>query len=277
MSWGPSQPSQYDSGNPYGQQPHIPPQQPPQPFPGPQGQPLPGQQFPGPQFPDAQQQFTWPSALPQQPQPPQPFAADTGHARPRRGHGALIGLVVGALVLVGGGITAALLLTGEHHGTTAVTLTAPSAIKGLTELTGTRGDEAVSAMRRTLSAEPAQYPDPLLAAYNDHGGSTLTTILVDEPMDKLSAAEQSQLTSLGSARQVVAAIMSGVGVEDPQSEPTDAADGALTCGTKNESGTGVTVCLWYDGTTFGSLQYLDGTSASVAAPVADAVRAAAEG
>lgn len=217
------------------------------------------------------------------PQPPQ-YDSGNPYVQPqfvpqqpaRRGHGVLIGVVAGALVLVGGGITAALLLTGKHGGTRAVTLTAPSDIKGLTELTGTSGGEAVSAMRRTLSAEPAQYPDPLLAAYDDHGGTTLTTILIDEPMDKLSAAEQSQLTSLGSAREVVATIMSGVGVEHPQTEPTAAADGALSCGTENQNGSEVTVCLWYDGTTFGSLQYLDATSASVAAPVADAVRAAAE-
>lgn len=252
MSWGASQPSQYDSGNPH-EQPQLPPQQPPQ-------------------------QFGWPSPLPPQPQQPQPFAAETGGTSgtpPKRGRRVLI--VVGALVLVGGGSTAALLLIGKHHGATAVALTAPSNIKGLTELTGTRGDEAVTAMRSGLSGGLVQFPDPLLAAYNDHGGSTLTTILIDEPMDKLSAGQQSQLTSLGSARQIVAALMSGVGVKDPQAEPTDAADGALSCGSENGSGTEVTICFWYDGTTFGSLQYLDDASVSVAAPVADAVRAAAEG
>ena len=248
MSWGAPQPSQHDSGNPYGQPP-LPPQQPPQ-------------------------QFDWPPPLPPQPEPPQPFAADPGGTAPRRGRGVLIG--VGALVLVGGGITA-VLLTGRQHAATAVALTAPSNINGLTQLTGTNGTEAVSAMRHGLSGGPVQFPDPLLAAYNDHGGNTLTTLLIDEPTDKLSTAQQSQLTSLGSARQIVAALISGIGVKDPQAEPTDAADGALSCGSENQSGTEVTVCFWYDGTTFGSLQYLDGTSASVAGPVADAVRAAAEG
>ena len=265
MSWGEAQPSQYDSGNPYGT-PQPPPQQPPQ-------------------------QFDWPVAPPQQPQFPQPFGfgeppqqpfADEGRSAPKKRRGLLIGVVAGAVVVIGGGVTAALLLTGKHGAaghtdTAAVALSTPGDIKGLTLMTGTRAEAAVSTMKQSLASQPAQYPDPLLAAYSDHAANSLTTVLIDEPTAELSADERAQLTSLGSARQIVATIMSGVGATDPQTEPTGAADGALSCGRANESGTEVTVCVWYDGTTFGSLQYLDGTSPSVAAPVADAVRAAAEG
>ncbi len=105
----------------------------------------------------------------------------------------------------------------------------------------------------------------------------MTTILVDQPMSGLSASDQSDLTSGGTAADVVSSIMSGAGVSNAESESTSAANGALSCGTKDESGTNVTICVWYDQTTFGTLQFLDGTSTSDAAPLADAVRAAAEG
>jgi hypothetical protein len=312
MSWGEAQP-RYESDQPYGQ----PPQPPTQPFPGPQGPQgaqgpqSPGQHYPPQQYPETQpypqqqypqqQQFGWASTPPQQ-QPGGPYAQPgyppsdfTGYPdpAPKEGNGVLIGIVVGALVVVGGGITAALLLTGKHGGGTAsadgsagtghattsaaaVALTAPSGVKGLTKLTGAVADDAVSGMRQSLSAEASEYPDPVLAAYDDHGGGGVTTILVDEPMDRLSSADQAQLTALGSASDIVSSIMSAAGVESPQSETTSSGDGALSCGAKDESGTDVTICVWYDQTTFGSLQYLDGTSPSAAAPVADAVRAAAE-
>jgi hypothetical protein len=197
-------------------------------------------------------------------------------------------IIAGAVVVAGGGIAAAVALTGQHGGAgpsagpartgaAASALTAPKSVGGLTELTGPVADGAVSSMRRSLIAEAAEYPDPLLAAYNDAGGGDVTTILVDEPMDKLSSADQSQLTASGSAAAVVSAIMSGAGVGNARTEATSAAQGALSCGSKNESGTNVTICVWYDGTTFGTLQYLDGTSTQVAASAADAVRAAAEG
>lgn len=309
---GPQQPS-YPGSGAGGQQY---PQQYPQPFPGPQpppqgpypGDPQPPQSgWSAPQpygtgagytqpFPDQ----SYPYA---QPGYPQPGPAGYPAPPPKKGNGALIAIVVGAVVVVGGGIAAAVTLTGGHGdqsptaassrtlavdsnantstggGSTAAAadLAAPSSVSGLTKLTGPVAEAAVSSMRSELAAESEEYPDPLLAAYNDDGAGNVTTILVDEPMDKLSSADQSQLTSAGSAAAVVSEIMSGAGVTDAASEATDASDGALSCGTKDESGTDVTICVWYDGATFGTLQYLDGTSPQTAAPVADAVRAAAEG
>lgn len=274
MSWGDQQ-QPYDPNNPYGQQPQQ-PQQPQQiPWGAPQQPYNSGAGYPqGPQNPQ-------PAPYPQQGYGAPEFAQYPAQP-PKKGNGVFIGIVVGALVVVGGGITAALLLTGKHasggtNADTNVSLSAPASVQGLTKLTGSVANAAVSQMKSSLSGESAEYPDPVLAAYNDAGGNDVTTILVDEAMDKLSPSDQSQLKSAGDATAVVAEIMSGAGVSDAQPQSTSAGDGALSCGTKDESGTKVTICVWYDVKSFGTLQYVDGTSVSAAAPVADAVRAAAEG
>jgi hypothetical protein len=132
-------------------------------------------------------------------------------------------------------------------------------------------------MRSTLSTDTQIYPDPVVAAYNDGGGDNVTTVLIDQAMSDLSASNQSQLTASGSAADVVSETMTGAGVGNAQTEATNANTGALSCGTKQENSSTVTICVWYDQTSFGTLQYLDGTSPSSAAPIADAVRAAAEG
>lgn len=286
MSWGEPQQPPYDPNNPYGQQQPQQPSYPQQPQPQPQqpewgqAQPFgsaPGYTQPGgyggpaDQYP--QQGYGQPGYAPYPPQPP------------KKGNGLFIGIVVGALVVVGGGIAAAVALTGNGGGpgpgptdtaVAAVKLTAPSSVQDLTKLTGSTADDAVSSMRDSLSGESEEYPDPVLAAYTDSDGSDVTTILVDEAMDKLSASNQAQLKFAGDASAIVDEIMSGAEVDDAEPETTSADDGALSCGTKDEEGTSVTICVWYDVATYGTLQYVDGTSPDDAAPVADAVRAAAE-
>jgi hypothetical protein len=296
MSWGEQSPQQpYDPNNPYGQQqpqsqqPFQQPQQPPLQAPGPQPQgdwasPQPFGTGPG---------YTQPmdGQYPQQGYGQPEFAQYPAGPPPKKGNGMFVGIVVAALVVVGGGITAAVVLTGKHSSpspsptssssSTVVAagtqLTAPSSVQGLTKLSGSVADSAVSRMKSSLTAEAEEYPDPTLGAYNDAGGDDVTTILVDEPMDKLSSADQTQLTSSGDAGSIVNEIMTGAGVSNAQTETTAASNGALSCGTKDESGTSVTICVWYDVKTFGTLQYVDGTTPDDAAPVADAIRSAAEG
>ena len=314
MSWGdPQQP--YEQNHPYGQQPQQPYGQPQQPFGQAQQPPQQSQQQPlQPPQPQGwaapQQPYNSGSGFPQNPQAPQTAPYPQGGygqpefaqyplqpQPPKKGNGVFIGIVVGALLVVGGGITAAVVLTGKHTDTTAgagssstatvstsassgggtaVTLSAPDGVQGLTKLNGTVADAAVNQMKASLAGESEEYPDPVLGAYNDAGGNDVTTILVDQAMDKLSAADQTQLKDAGDATAVVAEIMSGAGVSDAQPQTTSAADGALSCGTKDESGTNVTICVWYDVKTFGTLQYVDNTTVGDAAPAADAVRAAAE-
>lgn len=294
MSWGEPQQDQpgwtqpYDTGaghtqpmpdpnNPYGQ----PPQQ---------------------QYPYGQQPYPQPP-YPQQPygQPPygQPGYAPYPAPPPKKGNGAFVAILVGTLIVVGGGIAAAVVLTGNHTNnpvaapTTSVSIAdtatssggsssstklgAPKSVQGLTLLSNSVAQQEVTSMRSTLSTDTQIYPDPIVAAYNDGGGDNVTTVLIDQAMSDLSASNQSQLTASGSAADVVSETMTGAGVSNAQTEGTKANAGALSCGTKQESGSTVTICVWYDQTSFGTLQYLDGTSPSSAAPVADAVRAAAEG
>jgi hypothetical protein len=302
MSWGEPQQPPYDPNNPYGQ-----PQQPAYDPNNPYGQQQPPQQQPmPPQTPGQQPQGGWAT--------PQPFGTGAGYTQPmdgsypqqgygqpefpqypsqppKKNNGLFVGIVVGALVVVGGGITAAVVLTGKHGNSptpgptatvtstvvAAAQVTAPASVEGLTKLSGSVADSAVSRMKSSLASEAEEYPDPVLGAYNDGGGTDVTTILVDEAMDKLSAADQAQLTSSGDASDIVDDIMSGAGVSDALPEDTTADDGALSCGTKNEDGTDVTICVWYDVKTFGTLQYVDGTTPDKAAPAADAIRSAAEG
>ena len=307
MSWGEPQQPPYDPNNPYGQQqPYQQGNQPqqgqpgqasgyPQPMPDPDnpyGQPQ--QQYPYGQQPYAQQPYGQPpygqsdfTAYPAQP--------------PKKGNGAFIAILVGALVVAGGGIAAAVVLTGNHTnnpvaGPTAsvsvadtatatgtsgssnsTKLSAPASVRGLSRLSNSVAQQEVTSMRSTLSTDTQIYPDPVVAAYNDGGGDNVTTVLIDQAMSDLSASNQSQLTASGSAADVVSETMTGAGVSNAQTETTTANTGALSCGTKQENSSTVTICVWYDQTSFGTLQYLDGTSPSSAAPIADAVRAAAEG
>ena len=286
MSWGEPQQPPYDPNNPYGQQQPQQPSYPQQPQPQPQ-QPEWGQSQPfgsapgytqpggygGPADQYPQQGYGQPGYAPYPPQPP------------KKGNGLFIGIVVGALVVVGGGIAAAVALTGNGGGpgpgptdtaVAAVKLTAPASVQDLTKLTGSTADDAVSSMRDSLSGESEEYPDPVLAAYNDSSGDNVTTILVDQAMADLSSDNQSELTSSGSASDIVSEIMTGADVSDAQSQDTDASDGALSCGTTKENDSDVTICVWYDHTSFGMLQFFDDTSVDDAAPLADAVRAAAE-
>jgi hypothetical protein len=281
---GYTQPMQ-DQGNPYGQ-----PQQ--QNAFGAPGQPYGQQQY--------AQQYGQPYGQPAYGQP-----AYTGFPAPppKKGNATFVALLVGGLVVVGGGIAAAVVLTGNHSNnpvagptasvsisttgsagssasastaTGSTKLAAPTDLQGLTLLSNSVAQQDLSSMKSSLSADAQLYPDPVLAAYNDGGGNDVTTILVDQAMSDLSSTDQTELTSSGSAANVVSQIMTGAGVSNAQTETTDASDGALSCGTKDESGTNVTICVWFDQTTFGTLQYLDGTKPSTAAPVADAIRAAAE-
>ena len=228
----------------------------------------------------------------------QPDFAPYPGTPPKKNNTRFVALLVAGIVVVGGGIGAAVALSGSSHNTpvagptsnpksptatasgtssAAKSLTTPASVQGLTLLQNSDGQQAVSTMKSSLSTDADLYPNPVIAAYNDGGGDNVTTVLVDQAMASLSSSNQSELNAAGSATDVVADIMTGAGVSDAKTETTDAADGALSCGTKSQDDTKQTICVWYDQTTFGILEYFDGTSVGTAAPVADALRAAAEG
>jgi hypothetical protein len=269
-----------DPNNPYGQQPQ----------PGPYGAPgAPYGQQPGYGQP-GQPEYGQPGyGQPAYGQPPvygQPGYGQPGYgqpdygypvAPPKKSNTRFVAIAVASVLVVGGGIAAAVVLTGKHSGTPSADLAAPSSVHGLTVLKNSIATQAVSSLKSSLSTDAAIYPDPVIAAYNDAGGDNVTTILLDQAMSGLSSSNQTSLTSGGSASDVVSEIMTEAGVSNAQSESTSASNGALSCGTKDENGATVTICVWYDQTTFGTLQFLDGTTPDDAAPFADAVRAAAEG
>ena len=225
----------------------------------------------------------------------QPDFAQYPGTPPKKSNGRFVAMLVAGVVVVGGGIGAVVVLTGNHSNTpsagptpsakvsasgkasTGGALSTPNSVQGLALLQNSDGQQAVTTMKSSLSTDSDLYPNPVIAAYNDGGGDNVTTVLVDQAMSSLSTGNQQQLAATGSASDVVAAIMTGAGVSNAQAETTAAASGALSCGSKTQDDIKQTICVWYDQTTFGILEYFDGTSASTAAPVADAVRAAAEG
>ena len=228
----------------------------------------------------------------------QPDFAPYPGTPPKKNNTRFVALLVAGIVVVGGGIGVAVALSGSSHNTpvagptsnpksptaaasgtssASAALTTPASVQGLTLLQNSDGQQAVSTMKSSLATDADLYPNPVIAAYNDGGGDNVTTVLVDQAMASLSSSNQSELNAAGSATDVVADIMTGAGVSDAKTETTDAADGALSCGTKSQDDTKQTICVWYDQTTFGILEYFDGTSVGTAAPVADALRAAAEG
>ena len=228
----------------------------------------------------------------------QPDFAPYPGTPPKKSNTRFVALLVAGIVVVGGGIGVAVALSGSSHNTpvagptsnpksptaaasgtssASAALTTPASVQGLTLLQNSDGQQAVSTMKSSLATDADLYPNPVIAAYNDGGGDNVTTVLVDQAMASLSSSNQSELNAAGSASDVVADIMTGAGVSDAKTETTNATDGALSCGTKNQDDTKQTICVWYDQTTFGILEYFDGTSVGTAAPVADALRAAAEG
>jgi hypothetical protein len=109
MTYPPQPPGPYGpQPDPYGQQPQqpgwtggFPQQQPQQPQPGPYGQPYGQQQQPYGQQPPGQQ-------------PPYGYGGYPGGMPPQKNNkGLIIGLAVAGVLLVGGGVTTVLLLTGD--------------------------------------------------------------------------------------------------------------------------------------------------------------------
>lgn len=297
---GYTQPLPDQSG--YGQGQPSPPQ--------PQPQPLPQQQQPQPypydmQSGGYQQPGYAQPGYEQYPNYPQQPA--------KKNNNALIASVVAAVLVVGGGITAAVMLTGKSsnntplaggsHSAAAVTptagasstadaqasseassrassaasssLTTPTSVGGLTLLTNSTAQQAVSSLRKDLGSEADLFPAPVVAVYNDSGGDDVTEMLEAQAFADMSSASREELS--GDPSTIVAQLASGAGIDNAKQEDTTATDGALSCGSRSIDSSDVTFCFWYDDTSFGWLDFLDSTSLSDDAATADEVRAAVEG
>lgn len=325
MSWGDSSgQTPYDPNNPYAQQayPQRPPQQPQNPSWGQQGgypQPMPDQSGYG-QVPQQQ-------PLPQQ--QPYPYDAQSGgyqapgygqpaygppqypnYAPPKKTNGALIATVVAAVLVAGGGITAAVMLTGKSNNPSLVangqssagasssasgspsasptgdsstddssdsnsSLHIPSSVSGLTLLNNSDAKSAVSSTREELT-ESDLYPDPVVAAYNDDGDDEVTELFEAQAISQLGSSGKDEVSKFDPS-SFVATMMKGSDITNAEDEDTSASDGALSCGSREVNDVDVVFCYWDDDTSFGGLEVFDSDSLDDAAATADEIRAAAEG
>ena len=295
------------------QQPPM-PQQPPAPAWGqPQQSNTPGytQPLPDPTAAYGQQSFPGQQSYPGQQSFPGGYQQPQGYgseypqyppAGPKRGNGGLIAIIVGAVLVVGGGVTAAIMLTGKHNGTPVASgtptvppstsaspnasdtpsisgsnpLTTPSGVSGLTLLDNTAAKDQVANMQTSLDKDKELYPDPVIAAYNDSTGDNVTELFEAQAINQLSSKLQGEFNGTAPA-DFVSGLMTGAGIDDAQDQTTAAVDGALSCGTKTIQSQDVMFCFWDDNQTFGGLEFYDSPSATDAASATDAMRAAAEG
>lgn len=228
------------------------------------------------------------------------------YAPPKRTNGALIATVVAAVLVAGGGITAAVMLTGKSGNPSNLaadnrqtasssastssspkassssdssdssgSLHIPSDVSGLTLLTNSDAKSTVSSTRDELTQSDL-YPDPVVAAYNDDGDNEVTELFEAQAVSQLGAAGKDELSGYDPS-SFVATMMKGSEIDNAEEEDTTAADGALSCGSREVDDVDVVFCYWDDDTSFGGLEVFDSDSLDDAAATADEIRAAAEG
>lgn len=318
MSWGePSGQTPYDPNNPYAQQPY--PQQPvPQP-PQPQSpawgqqsgytQPMPDPSGYGQGGPQQPQTYPYDpqSGGYQQPGYGQPVYGQPQYPAypqpPKKSNAGLILTVVAAVLVAGGGITAAVVLTGKPStsnlnpvadGTPTATsgassaasssasasssspLSIPQSVSGLTLLDDSDAKSAVASMRSSLAKDSELYPDPVIAAYNDDGDTNVTELFEAQAISELGSTGKDDLAGYDPST-FVSELMTGSEIDNAEDEDTTASDGALSCGSRKVDDIDVVFCYWDDDTSFGGLEVFDSNSLDDAAVTADAIRAAAEG
>jgi hypothetical protein len=275
----------------YGQVPQPQPQQP-------QAYPYDPQSGGYPQQPGQQPGYPQPAyGQPEYPGYPQPPV--------KKSNTALIATVAAAVLVVGGGITAALMLTGKssptpHAGGTSSqavvtpspsassspssdaspsasgSLTIPTSVSGLTLLDNADAKDAVAQMRKSLTSDAELYPDPVIAAYNDGGGDNVTELFENQALADLGSSGKDALSGYSSS-DIVSQLMTGAGISNAKDEQTSATDGALSCGSRKLNSVDVVFCFWDDNTSFGGVEFFNSASLSDDAATADSVRAASEG
>ena len=286
----PQQPDYAAPANPYGQ-----PQQQPFDAANPYGAPQQGYGAPPPQY-GAQPQF----GGYQPPGPP-----------PKKGNGLVIGLVVGAVVVVGG-IGAAIALHKSNNPTpiAASTTTAGSATTAAPEPTtaeptatdtGSGDDGAVSLPQSTSglvlmnspvaqqavtrvqgglsssgSDAAAVYQNALVGAYGPTSNGDPTTILVVQPFTNLDSTDQSEFED-SSAATIVSGIMTGADATNVKTVQSSDANAAISCGNVTSSGVSFYMCSWVDEDTFGVTYFYNKPDPATAGQQTDELRNGADG
>jgi len=291
---------------PQPQQPQQPPAQPPQygaPQAGPPyGAPQPPYNGPGDPYGSPQQ---YGGAPPPYGAPQQQFAYPAAPG-PKKGNGLIIGLVVGAVVLVGGGIGAVIALhksnptvpiaqsssqpavNGPGSATAAPTaapttastgsgtMSLPASAGGLVQLTTPAANQEVASVKSGVtSGGGSTYANALFGAYGPTSNGDATVVLVAQPFSNLDASDASQFEST-SPSDAVSQILSSADATDVQTETSSDPNAAINCGNLAASGQTVLTCVWDDSVGFGFGYFFDSTDATSAAQQTDALRAAAE-
>lgn len=235
---------------------------------------------------------------------------------PKKQTGLLIGIVVGAVVVVGGGIgvyaalggssspagsTSALSTAsatvqpttatgsatgGASTGSTAsggsggsASVSLPAGADGLVLLTSPSAKAEVARVKAGVQTGGAVYDNALFGAYGPTADGGYRLVLVDQPFSNMPANYQSQFQSY-SRTDLVQAFTGALHLSGSQVENTGDPSAALTCGTLAADGVSVLTCIWADTNTLGIAYFYDAyftTSPSQAAQYADALRTAAEG
>lgn len=293
------------------------PQQPPQP---PQQQPQWGAPQPMPM------QAPWPGGGQQQ-AGQSPYAAPGSGMPPQYGGyppvppakkntGLIIGLVVGAVVVVGGiGAFAALGSSGSPSSSvnasstgsaastaaapttatdtaaasttatdtaaasTTVSVSLPSSAGGLTLLATANAKAEVARVRTGVDEGGAVYDKALLGAYGPKANGGYRVVLVDQAFANMPADDQSQFESYAPS-DLVQTLTSGLKLSDIQVDTSTDSAAAISCGVFTSSGLKFPACVWVDSNTFGFAYFYTNyftTGLPAAAKYTDALRAAAEG
>lgn len=320
MSWGePQQPNQQPSnpeqqpGGPWGSpvgpegtQPYNVPQQPDYSAPAnPYAQQQPYAGGPADPYQAGQQGF---GAPPFGAQPDQ-FGGFQPPPPPKKGKGLVIGLVVGAVVVVGGIGTALALhkspsttpvaaqtsTTAPVATTDAPTTAAPTPTEtdapdsdvalpqtagGLVLLDSPVAQQAVAKVKSNLSSaggsESEAYQNALIGAYGPSANANPNTIVVIQPFTNLSSTIQLAFES-DSASDLDSTIMSSAGATGVQSVQSTDPDAAVNCGNLASDGSTILACSWVDEDTFGITYFLQSTAVATAGKESDALRTGADG
>lgn len=220
--------------------------------------------------------------------PPQ-YGAYPLVAPAKKNTGLIVGLVVGAVVIVGGGIGAYAALgspvsalvtnsAGTDAASTKITVSLPSTAGGMELLTSANAQAEVARVRSGVEAGGAVYQNALFGAYGPKADGGYQLVLVDQSVSDIPAADQSEFAS-STPDELVRSLASYLKLSDAQVETSTDPGAALTCGVISASGLKFPICVWEDSETFGFAYFFTtyfSTGIPAAAQYTDALRAAAE-
>jgi hypothetical protein len=251
-----------------------------------------------------------PYGAPQQPYgaPQQPYGAPQPYGTPppppKKGNGLLIGLVVGAVVIIGGGVGAYIAFhksapivpvsqstsqppaagtatTSPADPTTdpattpadddgdSGTVSLPQSVDGYSVIDNSTTEGTVSQIKQN-EASSSVFTSPVIAVYGTDSSLPFVNFVDQAVTDDSPVANDSP-------DSVVSELLNESSVSGIQAEDTSADDGALSCGTITVSNGTANTCAWDDENSVGFIDFNTQISISAGASLADDLRSAAEG